>query len=198
MKAYAIANATGSGPDIGLLERIGELVRNGIDVVQLRGKDLETLELYRLAERCRNVISLPARFLVNGRADVAIAAHADGVHLPANGMPVRLVRRLGKEMIVGRSCHSIDDCARAAGEGADYALLGPLFPPRSKQEGGRSLDVEVLVEAAGLGIPVYALGGFDRSRLALVSGLSIAGVAAITLFMQDGSIAETIDTIHAL
>ncbi len=107
----------------------------GTAAVQLREKDLSPAELLELARTllplCR---SAKAPLLVNSRLEVVKAARADGVHLPADGPPVGDARRhLGPGALIGRSCHSKEEVARAAQEGADFAVFGPVWetPGRS-------------------------------------------------------------------
>jgi thiamine-phosphate pyrophosphorylase len=197
MKSHAIVNLEQPLPD-SLLSRVEALVAAGVSVIQLRGKRLPAVELARAAERIRARIPRSGpRMVVNGRADIALASGADGVHLPSDGLPVRAVRQLSSSMIVGRSCHSLEEVRRAAAEGADYVILGPIFPPRSKQGGG-PLGVDKLRQAVGAGVEVLAIGGISRQNLGLLKGSGIAGVAAITLFMEDEPIGEIVEAVRAL
>jgi thiamine-phosphate diphosphorylase len=109
---------------------------------------------------------------------VALACRADGVHLPARGLSPRTARELlGPERLVGASCHDPAELARAAAEGADYALLAPVFDVPGK---GPALGVEgfrELVRATGL--PVYALGGVTDAHVPALLEAGAFGVAAI-------------------
>ncbi|HXO19377.1 MAG TPA: thiamine phosphate synthase, partial [Thermoanaerobaculia bacterium] len=84
----------------------------GVDALQLREKDLDDRDLYDLARRARALLPPPARLLVNGRLDVALAAGADGAHLPADGVPLGpLRRRFGAGVLLGRSTHRPEEVA---------------------------------------------------------------------------------------
>jgi thiamine-phosphate pyrophosphorylase len=194
MKSYAIANLD-APPDEAFFRRIGELAEAGVDVVQLRARTLDARTAFGVATRIRAQIRPPTRFVVNRRADIALAAGADGVHLPADGLPAETLRRLGP-LLIGRSCHSVGDVRRAAGEGCDYALLGPVFATRSKP-GTAAVGLAELQEASRLGIEVFALGGISRDNLHTLEGSGIAGVAAITLFMVDSPVAEIVEDVRA-
>src|SRR5687767_94254 len=124
MKCYAIAD-TEREPDERFFSRIADLVEAGVDFIQLRAKTVDDRLAHEIALRCRRLVSKSARLLVNRRADLALAVGADGVHLPAQGIPAAAVRALGPHLMVGRSCHSLLDCRAAAEEGVDYILLGP-------------------------------------------------------------------------
>ena len=196
MMTYAIADASVAAPPV-LLDRVRRLNELGADFIQLRAKELDTPAFLALAERCRQLIDGRTKFLVNGRADIAAAAEADGVHLPADGLPAESVRSVRAGFHVGRSCHDAGDVKRAADERCDYVLLGPIFPPRSK-EGGRSLEREQFAASVPYGVPLFVLGGIDRSRLAMLADLNVSGVAAVTLYMSDEPIEEIMEEVRAL
>lgn len=156
----------------------------GVDAVQLRAKELADLDLYRLAVVARETLPAEVRLLVNGRADVALAAGADGVHLPGRGVPVELVRRLTDRhggVLIGCSTHDLVEVAAAAAAGADYVVFGPVYGVPDK---GAPVGVETLRRAADLGVPVLALGGVDGSRLAAVAAAGAVGAAGIRAFAE--------------
>lgn len=194
MKSYAIAEGVADGP---LEARLVALRNARVEFVQLRSKELPDGERFRLATRVRALLGPSVRLLVNGRFDLAAAAGADGVHLPSDGVPASVVRGRFPAMIIGRSCHSLDDCEAAAAEGCDYVLLGPVFPPRSKAGEGR-VGMAELARAATLGIDVYALGGLSMANLPRLAGVPIAGVAGISLYMNDEPLSQIVETVRAL
>jgi thiamine-phosphate pyrophosphorylase len=195
MKAFAIANLE-APPDAAFFDRVARLAAAHVDWVLLRDKGLDDAVRYRTAERCRGLVAPPSRLLVHGRADIARAVGADGVHLASDGLPGPLVRELVAGAVVGRSCHSVADCAAAAREGLDYALLGPVFPPRSKVADSRISRTD-LARAATLGIEIYALGGISRDTLEMLKSIPLAGVAAVTLFMADEPLETIVAAIHS-
>lgn len=184
MKTYAIADF-GAVPDEGeFLGRLSELCECGIDFIQLRAKNLEAATLMGLAASCRSLIPRGGPlFLINGRPDVASAAGADGVHLPSRGMPAAAARAVDPSLIVGRSCHSLDESEAARREGVDYILLGPVFPVRSKR-GEPAVTVEEL-RAASAGVKTFALGGISLANLPQLCGSGLEGIAAITMYLMD-------------
>jgi thiamine-phosphate pyrophosphorylase len=132
----------------------------------------------------------PARLLVNGRADLALAAGADGVHLPADGVPVApLRRRFGRALLLGRSTHRLEEVAEAAQAGADYVVFGPVFPVPGK---GEPAGLERLAAAAALGVPVLALGGIGLAELPRVAAAGAAGAAGIRLFADPGALPRVV------
>jgi thiamine-phosphate pyrophosphorylase len=180
-----------AGAGVAAPEWFAALAAAGVDAVQLREKHLDDLTLYQLARRARTALPAPALLLVNGRADVALAGGADGVHLPADGVPAAaLRRRFGGSLLIGVSTHRFEEAEQAHRDGADYVLFGPVYPMPAASGHGPPAGLEALARAAGLGIPVYALGGVTLERFAEVAAAGAAGVAGIRLFRDLGDIGE--------
>ncbi len=136
------------------------LAAAGVDGLQLREKHLDDLDQCQLARSARAAFPPPAVLLVNGRADVALAAGAAGVHLPADGVPAGAVRtHFGSGLLIGVSTHRLEEVERARRDGADYVVFGPVYPTPAKAGHGAPAGTRALARAAALGIPVYALGG---------------------------------------
>jgi len=174
----AISDRRGLGA-VTLPEWAAALGEAGVPAVQLREKDLADRAAFELLRQLRR--ALPAsRLLVNGRADIALAAGADGVHLPADGVPTAaLRRRFGDALLIGRSTHAVDEVAREAQSGADYVCFGPVFASPGK---GTPVGLDALAAAAKLGVPVLALGGVGLAELPRVAAAGAAGAAGVRLF----------------
>jgi thiamine-phosphate pyrophosphorylase len=146
-----------------------EVAAPGTVALQLREKDLCARELYELAcalhARC---FRFGVPLIVNDRIDVAIAAGADGVHLPSDSFEVKDARELlGSARLIGVSTHVTEEVAAARRGGADFAVFGPVYDPVSKAAYGPAKGVAALgdaVKAAGA-MPVYALGGITASTV---------------------------------
>jgi thiamine-phosphate pyrophosphorylase len=158
----------------------------GAVAVHLREKDLGGRDLLALAVALRAACRARGQLLlVNDRVDVALAAEADGVHLPAAGIPPADARRvLPPAALVGVSCHCAEDVARARDGGASYAFLSPIFDTPSKRAYGPPLGVEALRAAAALGLPLVALGGVGPERVPALLAAGAAGVAAIRAWLE--------------
>lgn len=169
-----------------LAEVVRAAVEGGARRVQLREKDLEGAALHRLALELL-AITRPAgaELLVNDRVDVALAAGADGVVLPARSLPTAAARALvGAAKVVARSTHSAEEVAAAAREGCDFALFGPVFATPSKAAWGPPLGLDALARAARASIPVYGVGGVTAASARSVIEAGAAGVAVITAVMS--------------
>lgn len=136
--------------------------------LQLREKDLDARELVELARQLRVICDRHrARLLVNDRIDVAIAARAEGVHLPANSFAVADARALlGLKRLVGVSTHDPAEVIAAAEAGADFVVYGPVFDPLSKGTYTTARGADGLIAACDTAsIPVFALGGITATRV---------------------------------
>jgi thiamine-phosphate pyrophosphorylase len=156
--------------------------RNGATMIQVRAKQFSARALFDLVTAILRV-SRDARVLVNSRLDIALAAHAHGVHLPADSMaPNRLRSITPPDFLIGVSCHSIDDLHRAEQEGADFAVFGPVFPtPSHPTAAPLGLD-KFASSVRDLQMPVYALGGVTRANAASCIAAGAAGIAGISFF----------------
>ncbi len=181
MLRYYITDRRGVGGVEALLANIERQIFAGVDWVQIREKDLSARELLDLVRSAKKLTAGRALLFVNSRFDVAVAGGADGVHLPSHSIAVSEFRRFG--MRVGVSCHNLEELRRAERQGADYAVLSPVFRPLSKKIEGEALGLEVFGELArAVHIPVLALGGITEETIPLCEAAGAAGVAGISLF----------------
>ena len=165
-----------------LPQRARAAAEAGVDWIQIREKHLAAAALFRLVRDVHEAVRGTAtRVLVNGRADVAVAAGVAGVHLPEDALPVREVRAAFPALVVGASCHSPAAAVRAEREGADYVVFGPVFATPGKEE--RAAGAAALAAVArAVRVPVYAIGGIDLATAAAARDAGARGLAAIRLF----------------
>jgi len=160
-----------------------EFARGSV-ALQLREKDLTARDLYNVALRLRDVCTRTGTaLLVNDRIDVALAAGADGVHLPARSFSVADARALlGPAKLIGVSTHSVADVAKAAAAGADFAVFGPVYDPISKSGYGAPRGLEELrAVVVSVSMPVYALGGITAARTRDVMRATSDGTAGVAV-----------------
>jgi len=169
-----------------LRHRAGAALCGGVRWVQLRAKDLAGRDLLEAAALLRALTREAGAFLVvNDRVDIALAARADGVHLPEAGMaPLEARRLLGPDAWVARSVHSLEELRATARQGgADAVQFGPVFDTASKRAFGAPLGLVALAEAAGLahacGLRLLAVGGIDAARAADCLAAGADGVSVI-------------------
>lgn len=164
-----------------LEDTVARALDAGCRWVSLREKDLTPVARLALLRR---LIDLGRRYGasigVHGDIDAARAAAAAALHLPAGADPATARAQLPPRTLLGCSAHSMDELVRAAAAGADYATLSPIFPSASKPGYGPALGSEALARAtASASIPIVALGGVDRERIAACVDSGAVGVAVM-------------------
>jgi thiamine-phosphate pyrophosphorylase len=169
----------------GVLKIVEAAVREGAALVQIREKLLTARLLFELVSEASAVTrGSRTRLLVNDRADIALAAGADGVHLTSVSIPCRAVRAVfPKGFLIGVSAHGVDEVLAGKEQGADFATFGPVFETPSKARYGPPLGIQGFREAAAAAreFPVAALGGIDEDNYRSVIGAGAAGIASIRL-----------------
>jgi thiamine-phosphate pyrophosphorylase len=163
-------------------EVVEECLGAGLRAVQLREKDLEVRELLALADTLRDATRRHgARLLVNDRADVALAADADGVQRTGTSLPVSALRGISPAgFLIGASVHSASEARDAVAEGADFVVFGPVYQTASKRRYGPPQGLAALESVArAVTRPVLAVGGLTPARVPDVLSAGAAGVAVI-------------------
>jgi thiamine-phosphate pyrophosphorylase len=181
-----------------LLELARQWTEGGVDFIQVREKDLPLTELQPLAARIVEAVraatkNAPRRthVLVNGPAQLALDAGADGVHLHANAGPAALraasqvYDRAGRELTVSAACHSPEEIRQA--NGATLLLFSPVFEKVTGQGMSRGQGIAALRAAVDQAqpAPVLALGGVTEKNAAACVQAGAAGIAAIRLFLGE-------------
>ena len=170
-----------------LTARVARAAHCGATHIQIRERDLTDERLAQLArDIVRAVSGTAAHVLVNDRADVAVAAAARGVHLPADSVSAPRIRGLlPSGFLVGRSVHTLDEVDRAVAEGGcDYLMFGTVFPSFGKPAGHPVAGLEGLREVCERSpLPVIAIGGMTEGRAPHVASAGAAGLAGVTMFM---------------
>jgi thiamine-phosphate pyrophosphorylase len=170
-----------------LVELVDAAVRAGVDLVQVRERDLDARALAAVVRRCVAAAEgSRTKIVVNDRADVAMSALAAGVHLRADSVAVSAARSLlGAAALVGRSVHTAGEAGIAARAGADYLIFGTLFrtPSKTADHPLSTLDDLRAACLAAENVPVLAIGGITLERAAGLVRLGAAGVAGVGLFV---------------
>ena len=170
-----------------LRAQVEQAAGNGVDLIQVRERDLEARDLAVLvADIVSLVRGTRSRVVVNDRLDIAIACGAHGVHLRSDSIPTSAARRLAAPgFTIGRSVHDVQE-ARAS-QDADYLIAGTVYPSASKPSSARLLGVEGLRAVVNaVGVPVLAIGGVTPARFDEIVNAGAGGVAGIGLFLPDG------------
>ena len=177
-----ITDGSFSRNQAGWLAHVAHWIAEGVDLVQIRERDLEARDL---AELTRKVLRIRnphgTRIIVNDRADVAIACNAHGVHLRDGSVrPDKFAR---PDFLVTVSCHGIENVQNI--QGAGFVLLAPIFAPLSKEDPRPALGTRAITEFARHSpIPVLALAGIDHENARACMDAGAAGIAGITYFAR--------------
>jgi len=152
----------------------------GLRAFQLREKEMSARDALSISKDIRN-ISPSFKVFVNERADIALTAHADGVHLPESSWPAKRLKLSFPRMLCGASAHSLEAAQLAEEDGADFIVFGPVFQTPSKQALGiEPCGVMALKEVANaIRIPLFAIGGITPGRARQCVDAGAWGVAVI-------------------
>jgi thiamine-phosphate pyrophosphorylase len=184
-----------------LVALVRAAARARVTLVQLREKLLRPRVLSELTEACAaSTRDTETRLLINDRADIARAAGADGVQLTAQSLPAAVVRRaFGPDFLIGVSTHSLGEARAARDGGADFVVFGPLFDTPAKRPYGPPAGLDALraVAAAVAPLPVVAIGGITRANMHDALAVGAHGVAAIRLFADPHTLAETVQALQS-
>ena len=191
---------SGENKEQSLIALITRAAKAGVDLIQIREKDLTGRALFELVKASIAAVRpFGAKVLVNDRIDLALAVDADGVHLPSNSIPVDVARQLvANKRLLGVSTHSAQEVSRAAQGGANFVVYGPVFHTASKLKYGQPVGLESLGEIAAVTeLPVIAIGGITEANYDSVLQKGAAGVAAIGMFAKAGSLTELVRKLKA-
>lgn len=181
MLLYAVTDRAWTGRQ-SLYEQVEAALKGGATCIQLREKDLNEEDFLResieMAALCKKY-KVP--FLINDNVEIAIKCHADGVHVGQKDMEAFQVRqRVGKDMIIGVSAHSVEEALEAVKSGADYLGVGAVFSTSTKSD-AEVLSRQVLRDiCSAVDIPVVAIGGISKTNISQLSGTGVDGVALVS------------------
>jgi thiamine-phosphate pyrophosphorylase len=184
-----------------VLNLITRAVNAGIDLIQIREKQLSARVLFDLAAQSAALTrGSRTRLLINDRADIAVTAGAAGVHLTTKSLDAASIRKaFGDQLLIGVSTHSQDEARSARAAGADFIVFGPVFATPSKMEYGAPVGLAKLSDVSHelSDFPVLALGGVSLSNAAecFLSGAS--GIAGISLFSESSHLEDLATVIRA-
>ena len=181
MRLYAVTDRAWVG-DQTLYQQVESALKGGVTCVQLREKELDEeaflKEAFELHDLCKKY-NVP--FFINDNVDIAIQCHADGIHVGQEDMAAADVRaKVGPDMLLGVSAHSVEEARLAVAHGADYLGVGAAFSTHTKT------DVDVLPEGElkkicdAVDVPVVAIGGIHKDNILQLKGSGADGVALVS------------------
>lgn len=181
MLLYAVTDRTWVGKQ-SLYEQVESALKGGVTCVQLREKNMDEEgfldEAKEIAALCKNY-SVP--LFINDNVEVAIACHADGIHVGQEDMKASDVRkRVGADMMVGVSVHSVEEALEAVSNGADCLGVGAMFSTSTKTDAS-VLSRQTLHDICNaVEVPVVAIGGICKENMMQLAGTGVDGVALVS------------------
>ena len=173
------------------LEEAVELaIKGGATIIQLREKDCTSREFYELALSIKDITdAYEVPLIINDRLDIALAVHADGVHLGQSDIPVQVARNvMGPNCIVGATANTLEKAKEAWQSGADYLGVGDVFGSATKND-TKPVELKELKKICDtVKIPVVAIGGISKKNIHLLKDTGVAGVAVISAVLGQTNI----------
>ena len=181
MLLYAVTDRAWTGKRT-LYQQVEAALKGGVTCVQLREKALdETAFLQEARDICALCRRYGVPFIVNDNVDVAVACGADGVHVGQEDMEAGEVRRrVGEDMILGVSVHTVEEARQAVRDGADYLGLGAVFPTGTKTDADVMPGDMLRAICGAVDVPTVAIGGLNRSNILQLSGSGVDGAALVS------------------
>ncbi len=177
------------GPDA-LIDAVARAVDNGVNLVQMREKDLPDAMQLALAQRLREVTKSKALLFVNDSVSIAEASGADGVQLTENSRSIASAHaRMARPLLIGRSVHGVDAAREAAAQGADLLVVGTVYDSPT-HPGQPPAGVGLVGWCAQPGVPVIGIGGINAQNAGAVMQAGAAGVAVISAILGSASPAD--------
>lgn len=182
---YFITDSTGyEEPEF--LMRVEAALQGGVTFLQLREKNKSTRAYIALAEKVHELtLKYNVPLIIDDRVDVALAVHAEGVHLGAEDMTVASARKiLGQDKIIGATAKTVPWAMDAAAQGADYLGVGAIYPTTTKVKTILTSTETLKAICEAVSIPVNAIGGLNRENMDVLAGIPIAGVCVVSAIMK--------------
>ncbi|MED4074341.1 thiamine phosphate synthase [Priestia endophytica] len=183
-KMYLVTDLFG-GTEEELLGKVEKALEGGVTLVQLREKEADGKEFYERALRLKKLLDrFHVPLIINDRVDVALAVGASGVHVGQDDLPLKVVRSLVGDIIVGVSVRTVQEAQKAVEDGADYIGVGSVFPTSTKLD-AKGIRKEELIEITkSVRIPAVAIGGITAENIEKLNGTGIRGAAVVSAILK--------------
>ena len=173
-----------------LTEAVEQAILGGCTMIQLREKELPSLEFYNQAVAVKQVTEryhIP--LIINDQIDIAMAVQAAGVHIGQHDLPAATVRKvIGENMLLGVSASSISEAIQAQQDGADYLGVGAMFPTGTKTD-AESVSMEELQKIrTAVSLPIVVIGGINKGNAGRFKPMGIDGLAVVSAIIAQSDI----------
>lgn len=165
-----------------LYKRVEQAILGGCTMVQLREKDISSLDFYRQALELKQITEkYRVPLIINDRVDIALAVKAAGVHIGQNDIPVSVARDIiGRNMLLGVSVTSLNEAEQAAKDGASYLGVGAIFPTKTKKDAILVPMGELKKIRQTIKLPIVVIGGINKENAKIFAAMGIDGLAVIS------------------
>ena len=181
-------------------EAVEQAVIGGCTMVQLREKEILSLDFYVLASEMKKITDrygIP--LIINDRMDIAMAVGAAGIHIGQKDIPADIARKvIGKDMLLGVSAVSAAEAVNAAKAGADYLGVGAMFPTRTKPDAGFVSMEELGRIRKAVDIPIVVIGGISKENAMLFQPMGIDGLAVVSAVIAQPNIKKSAADLKSL
>ena len=181
-------------------EAVEQAVIGGCTMVQLREKEISSLDFYVLASEMKKITDrygIP--LIINDRIDIAMAVGATGVHIGQKDIPADIARKLiGKNMLLGVSTASVAEAVNAAKAGADYLGVGAMFPTGTKTDASHVSMEELGRIRREVDIPIVVIGGISKENAMLFQPMGIDGLAVVSAVIAQPDIKKSAADLKSL
>lgn len=173
-----------------LTEAVEQAILGGCTMIQLREKELSSLEFYNQAVAVKQVTDkyhIP--LIINDRIDIAMAVQATGVHIGQHDLPAAAVRKvIGENMLLRVSASSIAEAIQAQQDGADYLGVGAMFPTGTKTDADSVSMEELQKIRAAVSLPIVVIGGINKGNAGRFKPMGIDGLAVVSAIIAQSDI----------
>ena len=199
MRLYAVTDRAWVGKQT-LYEQVEAALKGGVTCVQLREKELSEEDFLAEAKEIKALCSrYHVPFFINDNVDVAIKCQADGVHVGQEDMKASDVRvKVGDQMIIGVSAHSVEEAVEAVKNGADCLGVGAMFTTSTKADASVLPKETLQAICEAVDVPVVAIGGIGESNILELAGTGADGVALVSAIFGAADIEAQCRKLRAL
>ena len=184
--------------DLGYVERrdapriVEQMVEGGVDLIQLRAKEKSISELMELSAELHEVtVKSFTPLIVNDYAEIARQVPAEGVHVGQDDDPIEIVRqKAAREILVGKSTHSLEQARAAQREGADYIGFGPIFATPTKPDYPAIGLKNIRRVHAEVNLPIFCIGGINIDNLQSVIDAGAKRVVMVSALLKAHNIVD--------
>ena len=181
-------------------EAVEQAIIGGCTVVQLREKEISSLDFYALALEIKKITdSYGIPLVINDRIDIAMAVGAAGIHTGQKDIPADIARKvIGKNMLLGVSAGSVAEAVNAVEAGADYLGVGAMFPTGTKPDAGYVSMEELGKIRRAVDIPIVVIGGINKENAILFQPMGIDGLAVVSAVIAQPDIKKSAADLKSL